>query len=464
MELSQFGLDKETLKGEVRARIISAFDAPGCTAAGGRNASTRGPGAQQRFKALRRAALLVGQQPPQPPTLRAAIGAVLIRLIRRALFWQSAQITSFQVGATAELEEQAHALEQQQLVVKEQAQALEQQQVVVKEQVQALDQLRLAVTQQARALEEQKHELERRAQSLKDTAAALEEIRADLSHARAEMEENRARTSRGESQLFTLRSQFAVQDRLLSDLGEEARRRLPEPMNEGELKRVVSEGEHALDALYVNFEDEFRGAREEILRRLKVYMPLIEERGLGQPEMPIVDLGCGRGEWLELLRDRGLEAHGVDRNRIMVAQCRELGLDAEEGDLFAYLRSLRTSSVGMVTLFHVLEHLPTDGVIEIFDHCVRVLKPGGAALVETPNPENILVGAHTFYTDFTHRNPLPSLSLRFLAESRGLCQAEIWNLNPYPDASKVPELSETDRRFNSLFYGPRDYALIGFKA
>jgi hypothetical protein len=96
------------------------------------------------------------------------------------------------------------------------------------------------------------------------------------------------------------------------------------------------------------------------------------------------------------------------------------------------------------------------------DETVRVLKPGGIAIFETPNPQNVLVGSCNFYMDPTHRNPLPSPMLRFLAEARGLCRVSVLDLHPYPEAFHL-DGSELATRFNQYFYGPQDYAVIGWK-
>ena len=226
---------------------------------------------------------------------------------------------------------------------------------------------------------------------------------------------------------------------------------------------LAQERKHSLDALYVAFEDEFRGSREEIRNRLGVYLPFLHERGLGGAESPILDLGCGRGEWLGLIKNAGLEASGVDSNWMMVAQCQEQGLDVTESDLIAHLKALPSDTKGVVSAFHVLEHLSADHLITVIDETVRVLKPGGVAIFETPNPENILVGAHTFYTDLTHRNPLPSTTLEFLARSRGLKEVQVWKLNPHPDILEVNGDNELVRKWNECFYGARDYAVIGVK-
>jgi O-antigen chain-terminating methyltransferase len=126
------------------------------------------------------------------------------------------------------------------------------------------------------------------------------------------------------------------------------------------------------------------------------------------------------------------------------------------------LRTLPDNCLGGVTGFHIIEHLPLETLIELLDETVRVLRPGGLALFETPNPENILVGSHDFYLDPTHLKPLPSLQVQFLAEYRGLSRVEVLHLNP-PPAEKRLSGSEVAERFNHHFYGPRDYAVIGWK-
>jgi 2-polyprenyl-3-methyl-5-hydroxy-6-metoxy-1,4-benzoquinol methylase len=180
--------------------------------------------------------------------------------------------------------------------------------------------------------------------------------------------------------------------------------------------------------------------------------------------MPVLDLGCGRGEWLELLREEGLRARGVDLNRMLVEACRQQGLEVVDGDAIGYLRSLPDASLGVVTAIHLIEHLPFDAFVKLLDETVRVLKPGGVTIFETPNAENVLVGSNTFYLDPTHRNPLPSAVVKFLAEARGLCRLEVMPLHPYPAACRVVETGlEVGKRFNEYFYGPQDYAVMGWK-
>jgi O-antigen chain-terminating methyltransferase len=259
-----------------------------------------------------------------------------------------------------------------------------------------------------------------------------------------------------------LKNDLTQQKRLISLFLEEAQRRLPEPFSQEQVQTFVGEKQHLLDAFYVAFEERFRGSREDIFSRLKVYLPLIEEAKVGTQDSLILDVGCGRGEWLKLLQESGHVARGVDINRVMLEECQSRGLDAIEADVIAYLQSLPDSSLGAVTGFHIIEHLPFPILIELLNETRRVLKSGGLAIFETPNPQNILVSSNNFYIDPTHLNPLPSTLVEFLVEHIGLHSVRILNLNSYEESYKVSG-SEVAERFNSYFYGAQDYAVIGYK-
>jgi 2-polyprenyl-3-methyl-5-hydroxy-6-metoxy-1,4-benzoquinol methylase len=261
-----------------------------------------------------------------------------------------------------------------------------------------------------------------------------------------------------------LKTNLSMQERRLTMFLEEARKRLPDPLNQEQLQSMAEEEKHALDALYVSFEDQFRGSREDIKERLRVYLPILKKAQLGTDEMPVLDVGCGRGEWLELLKEQNLRAQGVDVNRVLVGECQRQGLEVIERDVIVYLRTLPDASLGAVTGFHIIEHLPFEVLVKLMDETVRVLKPGGVAIFETPNPENVLVGSYTFYLDPTHRNPLPSAVVKFMAEARGLCRVEVMNLHSL-EAYRMEEAGlEITKRFNEYFYGPQDYAVVGWKA
>ena len=259
-----------------------------------------------------------------------------------------------------------------------------------------------------------------------------------------------------------LKNDLMQQKHLISLFLEEVRQRLPEPLNQQQLQTLMNEESHLLDAFYVAFEDQFRGSREDILNRLKVYLPLIEEAKIGTPESLIVDVGCGRGEWLELLRESGYTARGIDINRVMLEQCRSRDMEVTEADAIAYLQSLPDNSLGAVTGFHIIEHLPFAMLIKLFDETFRVLQPGGLVIFETPNPDNVLVGSNKFYLDPTHKNPLPSAMIKFVTEMRGLCRVEILKLHPVSDKF-IRDNSDLAQHLNEHFYSSQDYAVIGYK-
>lgn len=259
-----------------------------------------------------------------------------------------------------------------------------------------------------------------------------------------------------------IRTELVSQGQRVSRLLEEASKRLPAPFDRQQLQAIAGEERHTLDAFYVSFEDQFRGSRAQIKQRLKIYLPLLREAKVGAAAMPILDIGCGRGEWLELLKEEKLQSSGVDLNHILVAQCRGRGLDVAEGDLMNYLRNLPDESLGAVTGFHIVEHLPIEVLVKLLDETVRVIKPGGMVIFETPNPQNVLVGSCNFYFDPTHRNPLPGPIMRFMVESRGFNRVRVMNLNP-SDTNRVEGDSDLVRRFNEYFYGPMDYAIVAWK-
>jgi O-antigen chain-terminating methyltransferase len=268
-----------------------------------------------------------------------------------------------------------------------------------------------------------------------------------------------------EQMLFQVKTDLILQERRITMLLEEARKRLPEPLNPDQLQNMVAESHHLLDSLYVSFEDQFRGSRAEIKERLRVYLPILQEARLHTDEGSILDLGSGRGEFLQLLQEEGMRAQGVDINRVCIEACQRQDLNVVESDAIAYLRELPDNSIGAVTGFHLIEHLPFAEFVNLLDETVRVLRPGGVAIFETPNPANVLVGSHFFYFDPSHRNPLPSATVKFMAEARGLCRVETMPLHPSAEAMRVEEgESEVAKRFNEYFFGPQDYAVVGWKA
>jgi O-antigen chain-terminating methyltransferase len=330
----------------------------------------------------------------------------------------------------------------------------------------ALEQASENLREEARAeASELKKEIEQESERLR--ASAQEETRRELSE-RLEGVTQGLKEQARQAELAAIRQQeirteIIAQARRITLLLEEARRALPAPFTQGQLQKMADERERGLDAFYLSFENLFRGSRADIKNRFRVYLPVLKRRGVGASAMPVLDIGCGRGEWLELLGEEGLLARGVEANRVEVAQCRERGLKVVEADFISYLRELPDKSVGAVTGFHVIEHLRAEAMMEVLDEAVRVLTSGGVLIFETPNPQNVLVGSYYFHFDPTHQKPLPSPVMSFLFEARGLVEVEIINLHP-AETERVEGDSDLVKRFNDYFYGPMDYAVVGWKA
>ncbi|MEQ9483377.1 class I SAM-dependent methyltransferase [Coleofasciculus sp. F4-SAH-05] len=262
-----------------------------------------------------------------------------------------------------------------------------------------------------------------------------------------------------------IKNDLAQQQQLINcilDKGKQGKYRLSELLKSEQLQSFINEEKRLVDSFYVALEDKFRGSREEILERLKVYLPRIEQAKIGTQNLPILDLGCGRGEWLELLRDTGYVARGLDINQVMLYQCKTKGLNVIEADALTYLKSQPDASLGAVTGFHLIEHLPFPVLINLIEENVRVLQSGGLVIFETPNPQNALVGTHNFYIDPSHLKPLPSALVKFMLEHSGFEQVDIINLHPYDESFKLSG-SPVAERFNEYFYGAQDYAVIGYK-
>jgi O-antigen chain-terminating methyltransferase len=179
---------------------------------------------------------------------------------------------------------------------------------------------------------------------------------------------------------------------------------------------------------YRAFEDRYRGSRELITGRLQFYRPFIEPLVAEFGRVPAIDLGCGRGEWLEVMLAAGLDARGVDLDSGMLQSCVDLGLPAEKGEAIAHLRALPSKSQAVVSAFHVVEHIPFDALEELVSEAKRVLLPGGLLILETPNPENILVATCSFYLDPTHQRPIPPNLLSFIAEHVGFERVKVIRL------------------------------------
>ena len=192
------------------------------------------------------------------------------------------------------------------------------------------------------------------------------------------------------------------------------------------------------ELLYLALEDAFRGTDALIRSRLQLYVPRVAACGAGSEDSPVIDLGCGRGEWLQLLKEQGYQARGADTSAVMTELCRDRGLEVECSDAVDYLSAMKPSSVGMITAFQVIEHVPFERLLRIIDLSLSALHPGGVLILETPNPENMVVATCNFYVDPTHVRPIPPDLLGFLVKARGFGDVETLRLHSARDG-------ETDR-------------------
>ncbi len=215
------------------------------------------------------------------------------------------------------------------------------------------------------------------------------------------------------------------------------------------------------DLLYLALENRFRGDPSTIEQRQEAYVPFVKD--IAGVAHPVLDLGCGRGEWLRVLRRSGVPARGVDSNESCVDECQTDDLDVVVGDLVTTLRNAGASSLGAVTLFQVVEHLPFDVLASVLHECARVLIPGGVLICETPNALNLKVAASTFWLDPTHQRPLHPLLMRFLAEEAGFDEIEDLFVNAL---GNPPEFHGAEGEaawltgFAESIDGPGDYAMV----
>lgn len=226
--------------------------------------------------------------------------------------------------------------------------------------------------------------------------------------------------------------------------------------------------DHAID--YLDFENCFRGSEEEITRRQRTYVD--QFRGVTGP---VVDLGCGRGEFLGLLAEEGIAGYGIDRHPDMVDRCREQGLDARAGEALDHLSSVEPGSLGGVFSAQMIEHLDVRDVPRLFELAAQALAPGGRLVVETINPQSLFVFSAAFYVDLGHLRPLHPLTLRFLAEKTGFADVRVEYFSPPPKDLRPAEVEATGepiidklvetvnqnfQRLDEVLFGPQDYAIV----
>jgi len=210
---------------------------------------------------------------------------------------------------------------------------------------------------------------------------------------------------------------------------------------------------------YRAFEGRLRGSRELVKERQAFYLSFVKPLKTLYTNCPALDLGCGRGEWLEILSENGLQARGVDVDPGMLEACYALNLPAEQGEALETLKLLADESLALISGFHIVEHMPFECLQELVAESLRVLKPAGLLILESPNAENLIVGTNNFYLDPSHARPIPHLLLSFLIEHVGFARFKLLRLQEPPELAKAERIA----LMNVLAGVSPDYAIVAQK-
>jgi SAM-dependent methyltransferase len=212
---------------------------------------------------------------------------------------------------------------------------------------------------------------------------------------------------------------------------------------------------------YESFEARFR-PEKSVRERQQSYVELLRS------QTRVVDLGCGRGELIEMLQQEGVPAYGVEIDPDFISLLEEKGIEVVAGDAVAHLADLKAGAVDGVVASHLVEHLPATAVSSLVVLAADKLADGGILVIETPNPESLMAGSVNFHRDLTHVRPIHPDTLAFLCESAGFSDVEVRRLSPVPDDERLPspvdgQLDEIINRLNDLLFGYQDYAVVARK-
>ena len=180
---------------------------------------------------------------------------------------------------------------------------------------------------------------------------------------------------------------------------------------------------------YYDFEERFRGSRDEVISRLSSYDGLISYILQNCQKPKLLDIGSGRGEWIEKCSLNGIESTGIDINQDMISFCQKKGMNIISGDAINILKTLESDSFHIISSFHLVEHLKYDQIYELIIECFRLIKASGFIVFETPSIDNLQVSTRTFFLDPSHINPINPDSLVFFLENSGFTKAKYYFLN-----------------------------------
>ena len=337
---------------------------------------------------------------------------------------------------------QRESLDKQQVALQQQGESLDKQQATLQQQGESLDEQRVALQQQISLLNDQREVIRLQQEAVRQLESMCEKLNLEKKAL--------------EDQLNQVTKDF---QRLTNETD----------MRLKKIENLPTDDEE----FYHCFEERFRGSEEVIKERLQFYIPMLKYRYPDWEHRSFIDVGSGRGEWLDLLREYGaVDYVGVDLNGRQNRICEQRGHRVVQKDCLEYLQSLPENSVDLITGFQIIEHLSLPDLMKLLHDSYRVLKVGGSILFETPNPANLNVGANGFYIDPSHKRPLNPWMLQFFAEWNGFHQVQIIDANPsdqlvsFEDNGLNEEEKEKIQYLNSLgelVYGAQDYAVFAIK-
>ncbi len=354
------------------------------------------------------------------------------------------------------------------------------------QQTQALAQQHLQRSEeQGRSIDQQRQRLEAQGQRLEQVdaryAAISPEIEAHYAQVGEQVEANYTQVSAQIEKRFAELAAQVEAARKQYDEFMATRERLLHA--ERQLRRILSAGNGskepapdqappapvpaAAEMDYAGFEDRLRTS-EKVSDKQRIYVPYFAGKG------PVLDVGCGRGEFLELMGEAGIEARGLDLDLDMVLLCKEKGLDVARCDAIEYLSNLSDTSLGGIFSAQVIEHLTSAQLTALVTLAARKLRPGGVIVLETLNPESLFVHYKWFWMDLSHVRLVHSQTLAFILESAGFVEvaanftsppAGVVPIPPLPagESGSMEEFNRATEYLNKLIYGDQEYFMVGRK-
>jgi len=443
--------------------------------------------------------LQTGQLNPRHPGLHNDAVQFLKKAMRRSLTWYTRPLHLFQASVIRALQHVNTVLLRQGETLQSQGEALQRQGETLQRQGEALQNQSVALRQTSEQIENQSAALRQTTEQIQNQSAVMRQmseqvrpLRTDVTALQTRYEEldlklrselDKSHAHQG-ARLDAVQAQLGVVQEQLRQLTAATRgkerdfRRLKQALESGNFTfqqptaptppMFPSEIQHENEFDYFLFEDHYRGGEADIRERQNAYLELFRGRD------HVVDIGCGRGEFLELLRDNDITARGIELGTDQYLLCREKGLDVVQQDLFTFLESQPDASLGGVFSAQVIEHMTASDQLRFVSLAYQKCSPNSPVLFETINPECVYALVHNFFLDPTHVRPVHPGTLKFAMESQGFRNVQLRFSSPVSDKT-IPPLalngdSESLQRFNAamtqvneLLYGNQDYAAIGWK-